>query len=53
MTRSNSKLNPDPALAELVKLLAQLAIQDYLQEIEQMQGEKEDGHYKNQDKHHT
>ena len=46
MIRQNK--NPiNPALAELIKLLAQAAVEDYLQELAQTQGEMEDGNQKN------
>jgi len=45
MIKNKNHLNP--ALAKIVKLLAEVAVQDYMKKIEQEQEEREDGNQKN------
>ena len=41
MTKNKNYLNP--ALIEIIRLLSQVAVEDYLSELEQVQEERKDG----------
>jgi len=44
---TKNKIPVNPALAELIRLLAQASVQDYLSELNQKQEERKDGDKKN------